>query len=129
MPIFGSLAKDDLRRAFVAGAQWWEWNKTGATMWPSDQREAEEIANERYPGGKVREDQEHILEPEVSVRFKWANSWNKEGVIFGAWCIYRESKGVHVSTDEATFVWREWAKGAFDLIIPEKDYKEIFPGL
>ena len=28
-------------RAFVDGAKWWEWEKEGATMWPSDQRKAE----------------------------------------------------------------------------------------
>ena len=49
----GYWPKDDLRRAFVAGAKWWEWHKEGATMWNSDVREAEDEAEKRYPGGKV----------------------------------------------------------------------------
>lgn len=28
-------------QAFVDGAKWWEFEKTGATMWPADQRKAE----------------------------------------------------------------------------------------
>ena len=39
---------DRLLIAFVQGAKWWEFEKTGATMWPSDQRKAEEAAIERY---------------------------------------------------------------------------------
>ena len=34
---------------FVAGAKWWEYKKTGATMWGSDVDEAEKAASERYP--------------------------------------------------------------------------------
>ncbi len=49
----GYWKKDDIRRAFVAGAKWWEWQKEGATMWNSDVREAEEEAEKRYPGGNV----------------------------------------------------------------------------
>lgn len=29
-------AQTDLIIAFVQGAQWWEWKKSGATMWTSD---------------------------------------------------------------------------------------------
>ena len=47
-------AADDLRRAFVAGAKWWEWKKENATMWPSDQGLAEEEAERHYPEGKPR---------------------------------------------------------------------------
>ena len=52
--IDGTWPADDLRRAFVAGAQWWEWHKEGATMWPSDTDLAEAEAEKRYPGGKVK---------------------------------------------------------------------------
>lgn len=44
--------------AFVAGAKWWEFAKTGGTMWPSDVDRAEEMAKDRYPyapHGLVRE--------------------------------------------------------------------------
>ena len=51
--IDGYWPKDDIRRAFVAGAKWWEWHKEGATMWQSDTREAEDEAEKRYPGGKL----------------------------------------------------------------------------
>jgi len=50
--IEGSWPADDIRRAFVDGAKWWEFHKEGATMWQSDQRLAEEEAEKRYPGGK-----------------------------------------------------------------------------
>ena len=42
----------DLKRAFVAGASWWEYHVNRATMWQSDQRLAEKEAQKRY--GKVR---------------------------------------------------------------------------
>lgn len=44
----GTWAKDDLRRAFVAGAKWWEYHSMGFTMWQSDQRLTEAEANRRY---------------------------------------------------------------------------------
>lgn len=50
----GWWPEDDLRRAFVAGAKWWEFEKTGATMWTSDVRKMEGVAELRYPGGKLR---------------------------------------------------------------------------
>ena len=48
----GTLPEDDLRRAFVAGAKWWELHQTGATMWQSDRNLAEDEAERRYPNGK-----------------------------------------------------------------------------
>lgn len=44
----GSWPKNDIRRAFVAGAKWWEFKKTGFTMWPSDRDVAEVEAEKRY---------------------------------------------------------------------------------
>jgi len=44
----GTWPKNDVRRAFVAGAKWWEFKRTGATMWQSDQTLAEEEATRRY---------------------------------------------------------------------------------
>ena len=38
----------DYRRAFVEGAKWWEFHKTGATMWQSDRATAEEEAEKRW---------------------------------------------------------------------------------
>lgn len=49
----GYWPADDLRRAFVMGAKWWEYQSLGATMWQSDQREAEAEAERRYPDGKL----------------------------------------------------------------------------
>ena len=54
--IEGTWAKDDLRRAFVAGAKWWEYRSRKATMWNSDITIAEIEADKRYPEGKVKED-------------------------------------------------------------------------
>lgn len=34
--------------AFVQGAKWWEWYKTGATMWQADQARAYAAAAEKY---------------------------------------------------------------------------------
>jgi hypothetical protein len=50
----GTWPKDDLRRAFVAGAKWWEYEAGGGTMWNSDIRLAEVEAELRYPEGKVK---------------------------------------------------------------------------
>ena len=50
--VIGSWPADDLRRAFVDGAAWWEYEKTYATMWQSDRRKAETEAEQRYPEGK-----------------------------------------------------------------------------
>lgn len=47
----GSWPADDIRRAFVQGAKWWEFYSTGATMWASDQDVAEDEAERRYPAG------------------------------------------------------------------------------
>uniref|UniRef100_A0A6H1ZLF0 Uncharacterized protein n=1 Tax=viral metagenome TaxID=1070528 RepID=A0A6H1ZLF0_9ZZZZ len=48
----GIWHRDDLRRAFVVGAAWWEFHTTGATMWRSDRDLAEAEADRRFPGGK-----------------------------------------------------------------------------
>lgn len=37
------------RAGFLAGAKWWEWEKTGATMWQSDQQKAYEAALKKRP--------------------------------------------------------------------------------
>ncbi len=50
----GQWPADDLRRAFVKGAKWWEFESTGATMWPSDQDKAETAAELYYPKGRPR---------------------------------------------------------------------------
>lgn len=50
---FGLWPADDLRRAFVAGAVWWEYATTLATMWPADRDRAEAEAEKRYPGGRT----------------------------------------------------------------------------
>ena len=47
----GTWAKDDLRRAFVAGASWWEFESMGGTMWQSDIDMVEVEAQKRYPSG------------------------------------------------------------------------------
>lgn len=53
--IQGTWPEDDIRRAFVAGAKWWEFEKEGATMWPSDRNKAEAQAEKRYPGGSLQQ--------------------------------------------------------------------------
>ena len=53
-PLEGTWPEDDIRRAFVAGASWWEYHKTGFTMWQSDRNLAEDEAERRYPGGNIR---------------------------------------------------------------------------
>ena len=49
----GTWPKDDLRRAFVEGAKWWEWYSSGGTMWNSDVTLAEKEAEEHYPEGRL----------------------------------------------------------------------------
>ncbi len=51
--IEGKWAKDDIRRAFVAGAKWWEFHRTGGTMWQSDRNLAEAEASKRYAPQKA----------------------------------------------------------------------------
>lgn len=46
--LIGTWPSNDLRRAFVEGAQWWEFKSKGATMWPSDRDVAEQEAETRY---------------------------------------------------------------------------------
>ena len=48
----GTWAADDLRRAIVAGAKWWNYVSTGFTMFSSERNEAEGEAERRYPGGR-----------------------------------------------------------------------------
>lgn len=52
-PVDGTWPADDLRRAFVRGAKWWEYESCGATMWQSDQRKAEAAAEVKYPNGRL----------------------------------------------------------------------------
>lgn len=40
---------DELRKAFLAGAKFWEWRNTNSTMWQSDQNEVMEKAIKKYP--------------------------------------------------------------------------------
>jgi len=43
------INKETLADAFVAGAKWWEFTRSGDTMWNRDVLSAEEEANRRYP--------------------------------------------------------------------------------
>lgn len=54
-PIAGDWPNADPRRQFVEGAKWWEFTKTGATMWASDVDKAEAEAERRFPSGVVPE--------------------------------------------------------------------------
>ena len=49
----GVWSDNDLRRAFVSGAAWWEYQRSGATIWTSDRRKAEVEAEKRYPKVKA----------------------------------------------------------------------------
>lgn len=49
----GSGTPDALIVAFVQGAQWWEYHKTGATMWASDRDQAEGHAEEMARNGTL----------------------------------------------------------------------------
>ena len=49
----GSVTPDALIVAFVQGAQWWEYHKTGATMWGSDRDQAECEAETRVANGTL----------------------------------------------------------------------------
>lgn len=48
----GSWPMDCIQRAFVEGAQWWQFQVSGATMFPSERDVIEEEAVRRY--GKVK---------------------------------------------------------------------------
>ena len=47
-------SRQELRKAFVAGAKWWELYRYRATMWPNKIRVAETEAEKQYgkPEGK-----------------------------------------------------------------------------
>jgi hypothetical protein len=53
---------DRLVRAFVQGAQWWEWNKTGATMWASDRDFSHAMAESRLHDGTLGLDEAERIE-------------------------------------------------------------------
>ena len=52
----GTWPQNDLRRAFVAGAKWWEYHSTDFTMWQSDQRLAEVEAEKRYGSQQLKKE-------------------------------------------------------------------------
>jgi hypothetical protein len=58
--IEGTLPADDLRRAFVMGAQWWEHHQTDCTMWQSDRNLAEEQAEKTFPNGQLPVAQQQV---------------------------------------------------------------------
>lgn len=67
--IQGKWAADDLRRAFVMGAEWWEFHKEGATMWNSDIDLVEAEAEKIFPhGGIPTSDNQKIHSTEKSER-------------------------------------------------------------
>lgn len=47
------MTPDALIVAFVQGAKWWEYHQTGATMWASDQDQAEGHAEEMARNGTL----------------------------------------------------------------------------
>ena len=49
----GSVTPDARIVAFVQGAQWWEYHKTGATMWASDRDQAAGEAETRLSNGTL----------------------------------------------------------------------------
>lgn len=53
MPAVGAWDEADPRRAFVAGARWWEFAHTGFTMWPSDIDDAEAEATRRVESAQA----------------------------------------------------------------------------
>jgi hypothetical protein len=79
-------------RAFIEGAKWWEWHKTGATMWQSDQQAAaEEAATRKMP---FHEPIESRLEAEI-VRLR-AAIWSDDST--------ETERGRQSSLDAARFV-------------------------
>jgi hypothetical protein len=45
----GDATANELRRAFVAGAQWWEYVRTGSAMGSNDLRLVEAEGERRHP--------------------------------------------------------------------------------
>ena len=74
--IEGTWKALDYRRAFVEGAKWWEFHKTGATMWQSDRATAEEEAEKRWGAAQQSV---HLT---AFGRAVWTFC---AGVIFGIW--------------------------------------------
>lgn len=62
----GTLPAADIRRAFVAGARWWEFEDSGGTMWPSDRNKADDEAEKRYSGGVAE-----LEAPRTCATCKW----------------------------------------------------------
>lgn len=56
----GAWPAHDIRRAFVAGAKWWECEKSRGTMWPSDVSLVETEAERRYPEGSLPPEDENL---------------------------------------------------------------------
>lgn len=54
--------QDPLVIAFVQGAQWWEYQREKATMWPSDRQRATEEAEIRADAGRLG-----VLSPAVAM--------------------------------------------------------------
>lgn len=53
----GHKPNEALLQAFVRGARWWEFQKTGATMWQSDQRKAYDAAKAKYNAPEGQKDE------------------------------------------------------------------------
>jgi hypothetical protein len=78
---------NDIRRAFVEGAAWWEYHQQNATMWQSDRRIAEAEAEMRYPGCNMVLEEDAMRKsiskytddwPEISLAAKKAAGWKCE---------------------------------------------------
>lgn len=51
--VSSEVACYELMITFIQGAKWWEYHRTGATMWQSDQHIAEEEAIRRSKNGTL----------------------------------------------------------------------------
>ena len=47
------ITEEMLVIAFVQGSKWWEYEKTGCTMWATDQNSAEVAAKRRLQSGRL----------------------------------------------------------------------------
>lgn len=76
----GKWPENDLRRAFVAGAKWWEYYSTRFTMWSSDISLAEIEAEKRY--GQTKCSEQETPNP-LPVRWKTSKlpKWKPKTII------------------------------------------------
>lgn len=82
----GTWPKNDIRRAFVAGVAWWQYDEYGFSMWTNERRRAEKEAEKRYGSQPVEsEEKDNVIQTIADIIVAEAKNLKRDDLVG---CIY-----------------------------------------